>query len=372
MTRSRACRRKFESPRSRAALIPADLIAPLTALGLQYQESDEPRLAAVAFNQALAAVRVNRGLYSLDQASLLRGLIANADSVGDSSLAWDREQELLRLAARHPDELEAARIFRETADRRMEVLARFDTGEIPPEVIIGCYYNPTIAEPDFGLSPKNCTAGSRETARRGLAMEARAYYMRAVDILLRNQSYANDELPPLLMDLAKNSFEFGGQRLGRRSLTYLLAYQTSNEAPLLRRAETLVQIADWDLLHAVGLDDEDSALAEYSRAYRLMEQNGIAQDSVREIFAPDAPVVIPAFMTSPLEGESSRYVDIAFVIDKYGRSKHVKIVDAPEGIDREAAKRVEHLVMQSRFRPRLIDSRTADEGRLVVRYPLNE
>jgi hypothetical protein len=352
----------------------AGIIAPLTALGLLYRETGEPRLAAAALNQAMAAVRVNYGLYSLDQAPLIRGLIANADAVGDSLSAWELEQGLLKLAARHPDDLETARIFRETADRRMDVLARFDAGELPREVIIGCYYHGASSEPDFSMAGRNCTAGSRDTARRSLAMEARAYYVRAVEIILRNQSYASDDLPPLLIDLAKSSYEYGGESLGRRCLTYLLAYQASNEAPLLSRAETLVQIADWDLLHAVGLNEEDAALAEYSRAYELMRQKGVADDAVRGIFAPDAPIVLPAFMPSPLEGESesSGYVDVAFVIDKYGRSKHVKVVDAAEGADREAAKRVEHLIMRSRFRPRLFDSRTADESRLVVRYPLTE
>jgi len=351
----------------------AEIIAPLTALGLLYQETGERRLAVAALTQAVAAVRINYGLFSMDQVPLIRGLIAHADSVGDSSSAWDLEQGLLKLAARHPDDLETARILRDTADRRMNVLARFDAGELPREVIIGCYYHGGPG-PDFGQPVQNCTAGSREMARRSLALEARAYYAHAVDIILRNQSYASDDLPTLLMNLAKSSYTYGGQWLGRTSLTYLLAYQASNEAPLLSRAETLVQIADWDLLHAVGLDQERVALAEYAHAYELMTQKGMADDEVREIFTPDAPIVLPAFMPSPLEGEGAPrgYVDVAFMIDKYGRGKHVKVVGEAEGTEREAAKRVEHLVERSRFRPRLIDSRTADEGRLVVRYPLTE
>jgi hypothetical protein len=354
----------------------AELIEPLTALGLLYQEKGEPRLASVALHQAVAAVRVNYGLYSLEQAPLIRGLIANAESLGDRSSAWELEQGLLKLAARHPDDLQTARILRDTAERRMDVLARYEAGETPPEVILGCYYGGWSPAQDFGASPTNCTAGSRDTVIRGLAMQARTYYVRAVDIILRNQSFASDDLPTLFIELAKNSFEFGGEKLGRRSLTYLLAYQTWNGESWLGRLETLVQIADWDLLHAVGLNEEDAALAEYARAYELMEEKGIAEDSVREIFAPDAPVILPAFMPNPFAGdgvprESTGYVDVAFAIDKYGRSRHVRL-DQAEGSDREAAKRVEHFVMRSRFRPRLVDSRTADEGRMVVRYAMSE
>jgi hypothetical protein len=307
---------------------------------------------------------------------LIRGLIASAESLGDHSSAWDLERELLKLAARHPDDLQTARILRDTADRRMDVLARYEAGEVPPEVVIGCYYGGWSPAQDFEMSPRNCTAGSRDTVIRSLAMQARTYYVRAVDIILRNQSFASDDLPTLFIELAKNSYEFGGEKLGRRSLTYLLAYQTWNGESWLRRLQTLVQIADWDLLHAVGLNEEDAALAEYARAYELMEEKEIAEDSVREIFAPDAPVVLPAFMPNPFAGdgaprESTGYVDVAFAVDKYGHSRHVRL-DQAQGSDREAAKRVEHFVMRSRFRPRLVDSRTADEGRMVVRYAMSE
>src|SRR4051794_10215617 len=52
----------------------AEIIAPLTALGLLYQETGERRLAVAALTQAVAAVRINYGLFSMDQVPLIRGL----------------------------------------------------------------------------------------------------------------------------------------------------------------------------------------------------------------------------------------------------------------------------------------------------------
>src|SRR5215471_14572787 len=80
------------------------LIDPLNALGLLYRERNEPFLAAGALARAVEIVRFNYGLHSLEQAPLIRQMIVNAESVGDHQTAWDLEQGLLRLGARHPDD----------------------------------------------------------------------------------------------------------------------------------------------------------------------------------------------------------------------------------------------------------------------------
>src|SRR5688500_8133054 len=59
----------------------AQLIDPLSSLGSIYQEAGEHLLATAAIERARHVVRVNAGLYSLEQAPLLRGLIQNADAL---------------------------------------------------------------------------------------------------------------------------------------------------------------------------------------------------------------------------------------------------------------------------------------------------
>src|SRR5262249_3384460 len=69
----------------------ADLIDPLKALGLLYQERREPFHAITALRQALEIVRFNYGLHSLEQAPLIRQMIEIAESSGDHKTAWDLE-----------------------------------------------------------------------------------------------------------------------------------------------------------------------------------------------------------------------------------------------------------------------------------------
>ena len=373
-----ALQEQIEAAEQRDGPSSADAIAPLTALGVLYGEGGEPFLANAILRQAVQAVRVNYGLHALEQAPLIERMIANAESVGDGRSAWDLEQELLGLARRYPDDLRTAEILRDTADRRMDLLARYNAGEAPLEIVLGCYY----AEPRAayqGADPRHeqsCTAGSAHRVREGLVVEAQTYYSRAVDIILRNQRFSSDELPPLLMDLVDSSYRYGNPALGRRSLSYLLAYQATNSDAWLARIETLVQIADWDLVHAVGRDDEETALAEYAGAYGLLAQDGTAPEFVERTFSPETPVILPAFLPNPLRSDGAReftgHVDVAFELDKYGRSRHVRVLDTSDNATRLVEKRLVQLISRARFRPRLSRGGVADTAPILVRYDFNE
>jgi len=354
-----------------------DLIQPLAALGLVYEESGEPILAAAAQRLAVEIVRVNYGLHSLEQAPLIRRLIANAEAIGDHGAAWELEQGLLRLAARHPDDLRTARIMRDAADRRMDVLSRYDAGEFPPEVVLGCYYGGphTIRSPADVTGENDCSSGTAHRVREGLVTEAQAYYSRAVGIILRNGRASSDELPPMLTALVESSYQNGPAALGRRSLTRLLAYRVSRSEPWLAQAEALVQIADWDLLHAFGRDQQDAALAEYAQADALLAQQGVAKKSIEAMFAPDAPVLLPTFLPNPLatgdDQEQSSYVVASFQIDRYGASRRVRILDASDDATRLVENRLVQLIARARFRPRLVDGRVAESAPFTVRYRFN-
>jgi hypothetical protein len=354
----------------------ADLIQPLTALSVIYREQGQHALAFGALEQAVHLVRFNYGLYSLEQAPLIRQQITNAESLGDHLSAWELELGLLKLGRRHPNDLQTARILSDTADRRMDMLAKYNAGEFPPEVIYGCYYSGRHVVQDTAMAGRECTSGSAEAVRVGFAMEAEHYYERAIDIILRNQSYSSGELPRLLRALVAISYSYGDPSVGRLSLNYLLAYQASNSAPWRDRIDTLVQIADWDLLHSVGLDDENHALAEYADAYERLQQKGVEEESIREIFAPGTPVPLPVSVPNPLASDENRepsgHIDVAFDLDKYGRSRRVRIVNTTDDATREVEKHVEHMVLRSRFRPRLVDGRAADRERVTIRYQLND
>jgi hypothetical protein len=336
------------------------LIDPLTTLGRLYQDGGKPFQSTAAIQRALEVTHVNEGLYTLEQAPLLRLQIGNAEAIDDPRSAWDIEQRLLGVASRHPDDVRTARILRETADRRIEVLDRYIAGQLPPEIQLGCYYG-----------GGSCNAGEKDDAKRHLLFEAQTLYSQAINVLLRSGHYPGDELQSLLENLVRNSYHYGSTRLGRHSLVFLLDWQNNNARAWSDKIETLVEIADWDLFHSKSGNEDEKALNEYRHAYDLLAEQG-AQELLDEIFSPETPIVLPTFAPNPLvfdrEQAGDRYVDVAFEIDENGKSRHIRILRTAADPGRAAEKQLVQLIASSHFRPRLVDGRLAGVAPVVVRY----
>jgi hypothetical protein len=367
-----------------------ELIDPLTTLGRLHQENGQPLQSAAVIQRAVDVVHVNQGLHSLDQAALIRLLIGDAEAIGDARAAWDLEQELLSLASRHPDDPRTARILRETADRRIAVLDRYIVGkDYPPEIKFGCYYR----EP----ANDSCGAGSSDVAQTNLFREAQNLYSQAIRVLVRNERYPADDLETLVEDLAQKTYRYcprlaaprapiarSGPREesptilvhcnlapGRRALVSLARWQVDNARAWPDGVATLVEIADWDLVAANSVVADEDALAEYTRVYQLLGEQG-GQESIDRVFSPEIPIIVPAFAPNPLDrGREQRgngYVDVSFEIDKYGRSHHVRILGTTTDSTRAVEKRLVQFISGSRFRPRVADGRLADSAPVVVRY----
>jgi hypothetical protein len=362
-----------------------ELIDPLTTLGRLQQDVGQPLQSAAAIQRAVDVIHVNQGLHSLDQAPLIRLLIGDAAAIGDARAAWDLEQELRSLANRHPDDIRAARILRETADRRIAILDRYIARHEPtPEIRFGCYYR----EP----SNETCGAGRSDVAQSNLFGEAQQLYSQAIGVLLSNQRYPADDLNTLVEDLARKTYRYCPRRGAdppgaesrsetvilvcnraptRNALVSLARWQVENARELPDGVETFVEIADWDLLYASSVVADESALAEYTRVYELLAERG-AQESIDWFFSPEVPVVVPAFAPNPLssrrEQRDSGYIDVSFEIDKHGRSHHVRILGTTTDSPRAVEKRVVQFISGSRFRPRVVNGRLADSAPVVVRY----
>jgi hypothetical protein len=371
-----------------------ELIDPLTTLGQLQQESGAPFQSAAVIQRAVDIVHVNQGLHSLDQAPLIRLLIGDAEAIGDARAAWDLEQDLLSLAGRHPDDIRTARILRETADRRFAVLDRYIVGQEPtPEIKYGCYYREPANE--------SCGAGRSDVAQTNLFREAQGLYSRAIGVLVSNEHYPADDLETLVDELARKTYQYcpAAPRAAiaksgpnaksptkliqcdlapirtRHSLLSLAQWQVENARAWPDGVDTLVEIADWDLHYANGVVADENALAEYTRVYELLAEQG-TQEAIDRVFSPEIPVIVPAFAPNPLapgpEQSKNGYVEVSFEIDKHGRSHHVRILGTTTDSSTHAVeKRVVQFISGSRFRPRVVEGRIADSTPVVVRYFLD-
>jgi hypothetical protein len=145
-----------------------DLVEPLTALSLVYEERGDYALALALIEEVTQVVEVNHGLHTLDEAQLMSRTIRIERARGNAEAAWNEEQELLRLIRRRRHQADARTVpmLQEIADQRRAILARYQAGEFPPEIFLGCYYSEWEADASGTPRRTGCGSGSRSTVIR--------------------------------------------------------------------------------------------------------------------------------------------------------------------------------------------------------------
>jgi hypothetical protein len=371
---------EIQEEESRNGPYSADLIGPLTALSELYRGAGNARFTVVAAERALEVVRVSRGLLSLDQGPFLRDLIDDDEARGDYASAWDREQALLALAAKNTDDLRTIPIYREIADKRMNLLRRYVAGEFPPQILLGC----DGTSPAYRSSTSDCAHGNREYIASSILQDAWTNYWHAIEVFRERRLYSSDVLRELEMQIVRSAYEYlryeqgayakefrsYNEEVGRRCYLRLLEYAASSDRSA-DRAATAVEAADWDLMFARN----GAALEAYAAALAELKQS--ADDaSIEHLFSPPLPVVLPAFLPNPLDSgaaqDSTGHIDVAFEAGRFGDSRHIKVLGSTANASDDAKQRLVHTIKTSRFRPRTTNGELERTSRVVLRYFLRE
>lgn len=159
----------------------------------------------------------------------------------------------------------------------------------------------------------------------------------------------------------------------------LVAYEMRSGAPAADRANAIAEFADWQLFTTPAerrrFENGDKALAIYERAYRELQRGADAQASLARLFAPALPVTIPAYEPNPFDttapAQSSRYIDVAFVVTKHGRGERVEMLDTSRNATRGEQRDLVRLIEGTTFRPRVVDGKLADAAPVTLRYHLS-
>ena len=365
---------KIREIQSRDGPNAADLIEPWTTLGLLYQAEGDHELAAAVFTQVGGIVRVNYGLNSIEEAVLLRHLVAAYEALGDSEEAWKLEQELIALASQHLSDMRVAPIFREIAAKRFDMLEQYRRGEFPAQLVLGCYYkggpSRRVNRAWRERGNQSCTSGSSRRLRGAIAADAISHLRKAAQPYVRNKLYTSTEL----REIEEEIFRRGG---GAGALIRLLDYEVLSASSTLTQVNALIRTADYLLGRSFGRgrSKDASIFALYEDAHRALVQRGIDQASIDAIFSPRIPIVPSTPGPNPLISEktpeSTGHIDIAFDITKYGRSESVDVLDTTTNATRAARRDLIRLIERSRFRPRVTGGEFADSTRVVIRYYLN-
>jgi hypothetical protein len=358
-------------------------------------------------------MRARRGLFSasVDEAQLLRQQIRSEKALGHGERVWNLQQDLVAIARQHFDDMRMLPIFLELIDDRTELLDEFRTTsfrELPPGIYVPC------TPPAPGLrgarvvatDARNCSFGTfREVVAR-LRGDVLRHYAEAIEVIIESGDYASQELRDLekqalrLVPFNSSSSCFGqtlnqvlasepiGSCLqplrgapvgGWASLMRLTVYELRSGAPPAARANAFAELADW-YIRAEHIDPrrnfnrtDEIALALYRRALAELGQGDDARESMAQIFSPELPVTLPTYAPNPLAStESSRYIDVAFAITKYGEAEQIEILARSENATRADERDLIRSIEFASFRPRAVGGELAAAAPVVVRYYLRE
>ena len=226
--------------------------------------------------------------------------------------------------SRHPDDLRTVPILREMAAKRMDVLERYLGGQFPPEITLGCFYDP-IPYDDIG----SCYSGSKRVVVNSLLDDAWTHYFDAIKVLHRNELYASDELHDLEMELVRSSYAHDGFGVGRASLRRLFSYEVATGAPRSSQIDALVQLADWDLLF---VSNRGAPLDLYEVAYEYLKLEETAKNrsnaSSRRTYPSCFQRSCRTRWCRTKPREPTGYIDVAFELTKFGQSRDIEILGA--------------------------------------------
>lgn len=346
-------------PRSRA------LVDEYVHLGTLYAEVEDHLAAIQAFESAVDVIRVNDGLYALDQVAVLEEIIESKQALEDYAAAAEHEQQVISLAYRNLQDPMAPTILRARADREMEAVRRFMAGQTPP---------PVDTSGSGGMGLRIVVLSPLQAARRSLWM-ARVYYDQALRAAIQQRHSLPEllELEELVAQTylleASPRYREGG--LAYRSAEAFFQTQLSNAIEFrqdpIAVAEALLRLGDWRLIAS----NNAAALNTYRMARDVLTSHYVDPETIARMLSPDVPQALPALETNA-GGNGERkyrgYVDVSFVVSRYGRSRQFEVLDSSPGTSRAIERRLRNYIYQNRFRPRFEGEELAQADAVSVRY----
>jgi tetratricopeptide (TPR) repeat protein len=388
-------RASIDSEEDTNGLTAPGLVEPLQSLGLLFVAQGQHAEAAAMFARARQVLRVNEGFETAHELELIMLQKRAEAASGNFATAWELDQALVVQAGAKRGALETYRVYSDLAATRLDLLARYNRGAHPPEIVMGCYYSReryaqmlSVRSALVSAAPAavgDCAAGERGTVQSLLLLEARYYQVLALEALLQNARYASDEFLDMVAAVLRTSgriqrsVRIGGDPFLAYTLRRILSYEPQNPDEIRRRALILVLLADMNVervnWYGRAGSDFDTIAEQYEQAYQELLNEGMDAGMIEGLFTPGLPVVLPSYDANPLaprveDTASARYIDVAFAITRRGKASDIEIAASSDSVTRAERRNFERLLQDLQFRPRLLEGKVAASAPVTLRYYL--
>ncbi len=341
----------------------------LLGLGSALQKMGDHEEAIRQFRRAMLINRVHEGLYSLNQAPMIRRIIDSQISLNQWEDANNNQQYLFWLHARNYGKKDPRMLPVIDALSNWHLQAYIDEkGATLSEHLIHAtnFYSMAvdIISQNFGVNDLRLVK-----ALRGL--KATNYYL---------ATYAGEPQPPIAMNtrfgsvhndpMTQQNTKLDQYRLksfasGKNAISRIVkVYQTNPNSPPAASAKAKVEMGDWHMLFGKW----NSAKKIYSDAYQALWDNGATNKEIEAIFGRPASLPSLPLIDYEQEGTVENYVTVSYDVTEFGKARNIKIIDASVNNKVTMGTRVRKTLKRAKFRPRFDNAKPVGTTGIVQRF----
>lgn len=337
----------------------AALIDELTSLAALYEDLGRHTAAIAALEDAIDIIRINYGLYSLEQVSTVEALIESRQANGDYEQVSAQREYVRELVRRNSDDPRVVGIL--TGLARSEMESAEELLGVPPPPQLSFQQGPPL--PGFGVR-----TGLPLRPALAALYAARGDYAAALRVAAKTQTGNAADLFALedaLIDTVY--FEVAHPELHRRlggpvvvsalGIGLFRAKVTNSvnfERTAVDVAKAHIELGDWYLIFSAN----GAALDEYRAAREVLAREDTSPEVVEALLSPAIPAVLPVLPADIDDSSATRahrgYVDAAVELNRYGGARSIEILDSSAGTPKAVERRFRGYVNRHRFRPRFV------------------
>lgn len=396
------------------------------ALALLQQEAGQHEAAVATFEKAIHIVRVNDGLYTLEQIDDINNIFISLEATGDKERETDFRNYLYTINQKNfePTDVRMLAAKRAWADwnlneYQLSAILNPDSMQLP---------GPFDAD-EFVVIKNTINSEIRFVPRRFLSNQGSALdstrFSRTADMMVDERlETARDTYQAMLEDgssvlskaetdeiklklvaaefALKNQMDMligvhdrgwssrtnglrserdlitvkRGMRRSADTLQTLIDEQeSSNAADLLALARSYLHLGDFNIVYK----NYSRSVKAYEQAWRLLQQSGLSPAEITAILYPRPLVAVPVYAAHPYSREIFNisdddlleyrgYIDTKVDINRYGEVNGIKVTSQTEDTPHKVRSKLLDYLKTSQVRPALSSGKPTKQEDLNIRF----
>lgn len=379
----------------------------LMSLADAYERAGDYLKALSLYERASHIIRVNEGLFTLSQETVVERMIGNYLARGDM-VAADQQQEYLYYLRRKvhphhsPELIEAMQDFAQWNVQAFQYYA-FRPMAVPPTPAAGAEAEPPAAPPPPTAAAVAPAADIDEFRIQHL-FNAQLIYQQISNLLLANFGITDPRLPDNELQLAVTNYLFatnvvarGGSAFdgmqqgfdspdlsvrrfgygeGRSSMERRVDYlRKTPDTPPEAIVRAQLDLIDW----MIATRSRSDIQSVFAQAYKDYTESGATPEQVAALFHPALPASLPSIVPQRFTRASfglpadtalqyRGFIDVSFRVNKIGESMSPELLYQSPDTPNEVAETLLRSIRRAQFRPRMVDGKLVDDDSVTARY----